>query len=123
MINSVDPSPLPKISRHITDRDRDGKSLISSSLSPESTWTADKGANFFLGYYKSEFPVEMSSNKDVSSYTNYLSSLPGLIVLGSTILRVVDMELGLVSPMHRATSLDYGAVIEGEVELILDGGE
>lgn len=25
--------------------------------------------------------------------------------------------------MHRTTSLDYGVVLEGEVELILDGGE
>lgn len=33
------------------------------------------------------------------------------------------MEPGLLSPMHRTTSLDYGVVIEGEVELVLDGGE
>ena len=25
--------------------------------------------------------------------------------------------------MHRTTSLDYGVVLEGEVELVLDGGE
>lgn len=33
------------------------------------------------------------------------------------------MEPGLTSPMHRTTSLDYGVVLEGEVELILDSGE
>lgn len=27
------------------------------------------------------------------------------------------------SPMHRTQSLDYGIVIEGEVEITLDGGE
>jgi len=36
---------------------------------------------------------------------------------------VADMEAGHVSPMHRTVSLDYGIVLEGEVELILDSGE
>lgn len=30
---------------------------------------------------------------------------------------------GELSPMHRTVSLDYGIVLEGEVELILDSGE
>ncbi|TGO07812.1 hypothetical protein BTUL_0244g00090 [Botrytis tulipae] len=123
MVNAVEPSPLPNISRHITDHDPNGKAIISSSLSSESTWTATKGAKFFLGYCTSDFPVEMSSNKDISSYTNYLFAPPGLMVPGGTVLRVVDMEPGHLSPMHRTTSLDYGVVIEGEVELVLDGGE
>lgn len=33
------------------------------------------------------------------------------------------MKPGETSPMHRTTSLDYGVVLEGEIELILDGGE
>ncbi|TGO52903.1 hypothetical protein BOTNAR_0311g00140 [Botryotinia narcissicola] len=123
MVNTVEPSPLPNISRHITDHDRNGKAIISSSLSSESTWTATKGAKFFLGYCTSDCPVEMNSNKDISSYTTYLSAPPGLMVPGGTVLRVVDMEPGHISPMHRTTSLDYGVVIEGEMELVLDGGE
>ncbi|KAF7919698.1 uncharacterized protein EAE97_011616 [Botrytis byssoidea] len=123
MVNTVEPSPLTNISRHITDHDRNGKAIISSFLSSESTWTATKGAKFFLGYCTSDFPVEMSSNKDISSYTTYLSAPPGLMVPGGTVLRVVDMEPGHISPMHRTTSLDYGVAIEGEVELVLDGGE
>lgn len=33
------------------------------------------------------------------------------------------MRPGLLSPMHRTVSLDYGVVLEGEVELVLDSGE
>jgi quercetin dioxygenase-like cupin family protein len=33
------------------------------------------------------------------------------------------MPPGLISPMHRTTSLDYGVLLEGEIELILDSGE
>lgn len=33
------------------------------------------------------------------------------------------MGPGVTSPMHRTVSLDYGIVVYGEVELILDSGE
>jgi quercetin dioxygenase-like cupin family protein len=33
------------------------------------------------------------------------------------------MPPGAVSPMHRTVSLDYGVVLEGEMELVLDSGE
>ncbi|KAK8160894.1 hypothetical protein BKA80DRAFT_276242 [Phyllosticta citrichinensis] len=36
---------------------------------------------------------------------------------------MVDMPPGATSPMHRTISLDYGVVLEGDVELILDSGE
>lgn len=32
-------------------------------------------------------------------------------------------ENGLQSPMHRTESIDFGIVIEGQVTLVLDGGE
>lgn len=38
-------------------------------------------------------------------------------------LRVVDMAPLATSPMHRTVSMDYGVVLEGEVELELDSGE
>lgn len=36
---------------------------------------------------------------------------------------MVDFAPGVASPLHRALSLDYGLVIEGEFELTLDSGE
>jgi quercetin dioxygenase-like cupin family protein len=33
------------------------------------------------------------------------------------------MPPGALSPMHRTISLDYGVVLEGEIDLILDSGE
>lgn len=38
-------------------------------------------------------------------------------------LRVVDLAPSVVSPMHRTVSLDYGIIVEGEADLILDSGE
>lgn len=36
---------------------------------------------------------------------------------------MIDFSPGLVSPMHRSVSIDYGIVVEGEFELLLDSGE
>lgn len=33
------------------------------------------------------------------------------------------MAPGITSPMHRTVSMDYGFVLEGEIELVLDSGE
>lgn len=35
----------------------------------------------------------------------------------------LSRQPGAVSPMHRTVSLDYGVVLEGEIELELDSGE
>lgn len=36
---------------------------------------------------------------------------------------MIDFAPGVESPLHRAMSLDYGTVIEGEMEVELDSGE
>jgi quercetin dioxygenase-like cupin family protein len=36
---------------------------------------------------------------------------------------MIDFAPNEISPMHRALSIDYGVVLEGEFELILDSGE
>lgn len=38
-------------------------------------------------------------------------------------MRLIDFAPGVESPMHRALSIDYGVVVEGEFELTLDSGE
>ena len=39
-----------------------------------------------------------------------------------TVARIVDFAPGSEALMHRTQSLDYGIVIEGEVEMVLDEG-
>lgn len=115
---------LPSISRVITDHDSEGKAIFSKTLPEPVAWEelAD-GARFSLGYATNEFPVELSREADVSTYSHYLQNLPGITIPGGTVLRYVDMMPGATSPMHRTVSLDYGVVLEGEVELVLDSGE
>jgi quercetin dioxygenase-like cupin family protein len=46
----------------------------------------------------------------------------GLTSPGGSVLRVVDMPPGMRSPMHRTHSIDYGIVMDGDIELELDDG-
>lgn len=123
MANSTEASPLPELTRYITTHDTAGKAIISSEIPAASAWTAAGTAKFFLGYCTTTFPVDLSSNTDISTYNSFLNSPPGLMIPGGTVLRIVDMPPGATSPMHRTASLDYGVVLEGNVELILDSGE
>jgi quercetin dioxygenase-like cupin family protein len=115
---------LPNINRYITTTNSSGKAILSEAISPTSIWQKiGSMATFFLGYTTRTFPVSLSSSDDLSSYNNDFSSPPGLTVSNGTVLRYVDMAPNTTSPMHKTASLDYGIVLEGEIELVLDSGE
>lgn len=42
---------------------------------------------------------------------------------GGSVLRIVDVRPGGESLMHKTESLDYGVVLAGDIELVLDSGE
>jgi quercetin dioxygenase-like cupin family protein len=50
------------------------------------------------------------------------SGAPAGIASGGTIVRVMTIEPGRRSPMHWTQTLDFGVVIEGSIQLELDGG-
>jgi quercetin dioxygenase-like cupin family protein len=122
---STDPvkNTLPSLKRFITAHDPSGKAIFSSALSEENKFDAIPNAAFGLGYVTKGFPVDLNNDADINVYKPYLSSPPGLVATGGTVLRFVDVGPGHLSPMHRTVSLDYGVVIEGEFELVLDSGE
>ncbi|KAI4750893.1 hypothetical protein E4T44_14902 [Aureobasidium sp. EXF-8845] len=65
----------------------------------------------------------MNDDKDMAQYKEYLVKPPGLVNKSGSVLRFVDCPPGSTSPMHRTVSLDYGVVLIGEMELVLDSGE
>lgn len=115
---------LPSINRFITDHDTKGQAVFTERVKEELQWQElPDGARFCLGYTTSSFPVKVDEAQDLSDYEKYLKNKPGIMIPGGTVLRIVDMMPGATSPMHRTVSLDYGVVLEGEVELVLDSGE
>ena len=112
------------LNRYITTHDSSGKAIFSNALSEDMpVQRIGDGADFSLAYTSSHFPAQLTNDTDISEYDKYLSSPPGITISTGTVCRVVDMQPGSLSPMHRTVSLDYGVVLEGEVELVLDSGE
>ncbi len=117
---------LPTPNRFITTHDASGKAIIDSSIpaaAPFYSIGSASDALFAQCYVTSDFPVQITDDADTAAYKTFLASPPGLTVSGGTVLRYVDMPPGALSPMHRTVSLDYGVVLEGEVDLVLDSGE
>ncbi|KAF2195065.1 FAD-binding domain-containing protein, partial [Zopfia rhizophila CBS 207.26] len=117
-------SDLPPIKRFITSHTPGGKTTFIDTISEEAPFkTLPDGAKFALSYATNRFPVSLTNDADLTTYSHYTQNLPGITISTGTVLRVVDMKPGALSPMHRTVSLDYGVVLEGEVELVLDSGE
>lgn len=117
-------SPLREINRFITDHNDKGLAIFNTSipdaLPPQTIGVGDK---FYLGYTTNQYPASFADNKDIASYAAQINNPPGIVVPGGSVLRIVDMRPGADSPMHRTVSIDYGVVLEGEIELVLDSGE
>ncbi|KAF2243577.1 cupin domain-containing protein [Trematosphaeria pertusa] len=115
---------LPKIHRYITAHNKEGKAIFSDKFDEESKMKPnDDGIAFALSYTTKGFPVGLDNDEDLQVYEHYLNEAPGLVVSGGTVLRHVDIPPNTACAMHRTVSLDYGCVLEGEVECLLDSGE
>jgi len=125
----MNPQPDPHgkdirpLSRFITTHNTIGQAIFSPQLSEDMPTQDVNGFTFSLAYTSDRFPANLKAATDISSYEGYLATPPGLVISTGTVCRIVDLPPGSESPMHRTVSLDYGVVLEGEVNLVLDGGE
>ncbi|KAB8269737.1 hypothetical protein BDV30DRAFT_229551 [Aspergillus minisclerotigenes] len=111
------------LQRFVTTHDDNGQAIFSNRLSEDMPVQDVDQVTFSLAYTTEQFPSQLSGDADIASYERRLSSPPGLSISTGTVCRIVDMPPNSISPMHRTVSLDYGVVLEGEVELLLDSGE
>jgi hypothetical protein len=115
------PNKLRSLRRYITAHDLEGKAVLSTSISEEALqWQRFPRAAMFLAYSTPSYPVNLQDDVDVAEYNSLIHNPPGLFFPGSTLCRILDLSPGEVSPMHRTQTLDYGVVLDGEVELILN---
>lgn len=119
------PKNLRPLCRYITTHSPNGQAIFSTAIDPvvPVVGVMDDAMDFALMYTTSSQPAEMSEDKDIASYANYIANPPEISIPNGSVGRIVDFPPGYTSPMHRTLSLDMGIVIEGQIELILDGGE
>jgi len=117
---------IPPIRRYITTHNDDGEAIFLSACQvPECAPSRSAGddGEVALLYATDTFPIKTDNEADVAVYDSYLHTPPGLTPDHGTVMRVVDMQPLKATPMHRTISVDYGVVLEGEVELVLDSGQ
>lgn len=107
---------LPPIKRVVTGHNADGRACFVSEdvAEPQPIPTGD--ANFLLLWTTATVPADNNDPTDGRARD------AGTTLNGGSAFRIVDILPGKESPFHRTNSIDYGIVLEGEIELELEDG-
>jgi hypothetical protein len=118
-------SNLPGLTAYLTSHDKStGKAIVQSKRPGKWSSYDDKLMGFDVIYTTSEFPASLNSEIDITKHDDLMASNKlGLVNPGGTVCRIVDFAPEFDCMMHRTQSLDYGVVLEGSIELLLDSGE
>lgn len=77
-----------------------------------------------LIYTTSTFPPKLEDNIEVKTHEESVANGEvGLVSSNGTVCRIADFMPGNECIMHVLKSLDYGIVVEGEMEMRVDSGE
>ena len=116
---------LPGITAFITGHDPSTGATTIQERRPAAWRPIDHGGMGFVeAYTTSEFPASLNKDTDIVKHDEKMrAGKMGIVSPRGTVLRYVDFAPGFESMMHRTRSLDYGIVLEGTIELILDSGE
>jgi quercetin dioxygenase-like cupin family protein len=105
-----------KIRRLVTGHDTQGRACVLKDDTVAGKDLAGGIASFAVLWTTVGQPIDNDDATDRSAVPG------GLVQENGSILRIVETPAGSCSPMHRTNSLDYGIVLEGNVELELDDG-
>jgi len=109
-------SSLPPVRRVVTGHDKKGKAVFRDDRKLATEDIPGGDAAFALMWTTATVPADANDPVDGRDRD------AGLTLHEGSVIRVVDMLPGGTSPMHRTSSVDYGIVISGRVELELDDG-
>lgn len=109
-------SESPPVRRIVTGHDAAGRAIIRSDELLPVTPIPSGDAAFSLVWTTATVPAD--NNDETDGRTREA----GLTLHQGSVIRIVDMVPGGVSPFHRSSSIDYGIVLSGQVELELDDG-
>lgn len=103
------------IRRVVTGHDAQGRAVIETDQTLAGQVLGD-AAEFAMVWSTDRFPSDNLDPFDGAQRAVRRVSP------GGSVLQFVNMNPGKGSAMHRTRSLDYGIVLEGEIELVLDDG-
>jgi len=116
MSKELEESGLPAVQRVVTGHNEDGRACFVSEDTSSTRMVPTGDAGFLLLWTTETVPVDNNDPMDGRERD------VGTTLQGGSAFRIVDMLPGKESPMHRTNSIDYGIVLEGEIELELEDG-
>lgn len=103
-----------KLRRVVTGHDATGKAVVLIDELCQNVRPLRQGADASVVWTSKGFPVDNEGNADQSLRSVSTSEPDG------TVFRVVRYAPGVVPRNHRTESIDYGVVISGEIDMVLD---
>ncbi|KAF7515205.1 hypothetical protein G7054_g14697 [Neopestalotiopsis clavispora] len=117
-------SKLPQLHQFYTGHNDEGKAVVAEHQDFNWKRYADGDMGFSVVYTTSQTPPDLNQDRDIAQHKETLAGgTLGLVNPNGSVLRCVDFAPGFKCDMHRTQSLDYGIVLEGSVEMVLDSGE
>lgn len=116
-MSAASDSGLPAVQRVVTGHDEHGRAVFTSEDVSPTRMIPTGDAAFLLVWTTASVPADNNDETDGRERD------AGLTLNQGSVIRIVDMLPGGESPMHRTNSIDYGIVLEGEIELELDDGQ
>lgn len=116
-VSELSDSGLPPVQRVVTGHNEYGRAVFKSEDVTPTKMIPSGDASFLLIWTTDTVPADNNDETDGRDRD------AGTTLNQGSVIRIVDMLPGKESPMHRTNSIDYGIVIEGEIELELEDGE
>jgi quercetin dioxygenase-like cupin family protein len=107
-------SMAKSIRRVVTGHTKDGKAIFTSDDEFETIVIPSGDAAMATIWTTATVPADCNDQADGRLRD------AGTTLKGGSVIRVVDMLPGASSPMHRTSSIDYGIVLSGDIELELE---
>jgi quercetin dioxygenase-like cupin family protein len=115
-MSELSDSGLPPVQRVVTGHNQNGRAVFKSEDVTPTKMIPSGDASFLLIWTTDTVPADNNDETDGRDRD------PGITLNQGSVIRIVDMLPGKESPMHRTNSIDYGIVMEGEIELELEDG-
>ena len=114
------------MSQVITTHNSSGLAIFSSKVPKEQHDLPLPFGEMRIIYTSDAVPTNLNSEADIDQYSHIRTAgLPGGAICppGGTAAAIISLKPKAQSPMHRTVTMDWAVILEGEVDLILDGGE
>jgi quercetin dioxygenase-like cupin family protein len=100
--------------RVVTGHDANGKAKVLIDEQVHNVFSHRPGAEFSVIWSTDTLPAINDGNEDPSG------KKIGTTIEGGSVFRVVSFGPGVAPRNHRTDSIDYGVVMSGEIDMVLD---